>query len=264
MKIFDTHTHDYFHTFDEDRNEMLRDDFAFGVIGKIEIGCDLETSIQALTLSQTDEKIWATVGIHPCSVEENFDNLEKIFSDFEKMIEKNPEKIIGTGETGFDFYHKDTPEMREKQKISFIKHIEFSEKYNKPLVIHTRNARNETLDFLAAELPQNKKVKGVIHCFSENSEFAKIVTEKYGFFLGIGGVATYPACKDIRKAIEDTPIQFLVTETDSPYLAPQSKRGKRNQSKNIKEVIELISEIKKIPLQECSEILIENAKRLFF
>ncbi len=263
MQIFDTHTHDYFHTFDKDRDEMLKEDFSSGVMGKVQIGCDEETSLQALKLARTDEKMWATVGIHPCYVEENFEKREKIFNIFEKLLKENPKKIIGIGETGFDFYHKDSDEMREKQKTSFIQHIQFAVKYEKPLVIHTRNARKETLDFFADEISKYKNVKAVIHCFSEDAHFAKTVTEKYGFFLGIGGVATYPACKEIRNAIDETPIKFLITETDSPYLAPQSKRGKRNQSKNIKEVIELISEIKKIPLQECSEILVKNAKQFW-
>ncbi len=271
MKIFDTHTHDYFVNFDADRSTMLRDDFNAGVKNKVQIGCDINTSKQAIALAKTDEKMFATVGLHPCHVEENFQNLqttndlEQCFRYFETELQNNnTKKIIGIGETGFDFYHKDTPEMRKKQKISFEKHINLCKKYSLPIIIHTRGARNETLEFLENNsITKNKEITGVIHCFSENAEFAKIVTEKFNFFISIGGTATYPKSHDIRDAIKNTPIQYIVTETDSPYLAPQSVRGKRNQSKNIKEVVQLIAEIKQIETEHCADILFKNAQDLF-
>ncbi len=271
IKIFDTHTHDYFSNFDADRDEMLHQDFTAGVQNKIQIGCDINTSKQAIALAHTSEKMFATVGLHPCNVEENFhdmlnpNDLEKCFTYFEEELKKDTnKKIIGIGETGFDFYHKDTPEMREKQKISFEKHIELCKKYTLPIIIHTRGARDETLLFLENnQIVKNKEITGVIHCFSENAEFATRVTQQFNFFISIGGVATYPKSHDIREAIKNTPIEYIVTETDSPYLAPQSVRGKRNQSKNIKEVIELIAEIKQINKEKCSDILFKNAQKLF-
>ncbi|HID92308.1 TPA: TatD family hydrolase [Candidatus Gracilibacteria bacterium] len=270
IKIFDTHTHDYFESFDSDREQMLADDFASGVKHKIQIGCDMDTSKQAIELAHTSNKMFATVGLHPCYVEENFENLDKSFIYFKEELEKNyknnttTKKIVAIGETGFDFYHNDSPKMREHQQISFEKHIELCKKYTLPIIIHTRNARNETLEFLQKNIiTKNKEISGVIHCFSENAEFAKIVTTQFNFFISIGGAATYPKSHDIRDAILHTPIQYIVTETDSPYLAPQSVRGKRNQSKNIKEIIELIANIKKMNSEECSNILFENAKRLF-
>ncbi len=271
MKIFDTHTHDYFSTFDADRNTMLSDDFNAGVQHKIQIGCDIDTSSQAIALAKTDTRMFATVGLHPCHVEENVQNahtttpLEHCFTYFEKELQNNTDnKIIGIGETGFDFYHKDTPEMRKQQKLSFEKHIDLCKKYSLPIIIHTRGARDETLEFLENNpITRNKEITGVIHCFSENAEFAKSITDKFNFFISIGGAATYPKSHEIRDAIKNTPIEYIVTETDSPYLAPQSVRGKRNQSKNIKEVIELIAEIKQIDTEHCADILFHNAQRLF-
>ncbi len=265
IKIFDTHTHDYFPDFDMDREQMLTNDFKHGVHTKIQVGCDINTSKQAIELAQTSKKIFASVGLHPCNVEENFEILEKNFLFFEHQLQNDrDQKIVAIGETGFDFYHKDTPEMRTQQKISFEKHIELCKKYALPIIIHTRNARNETLEFLKNNtITKNKEITGVIHCFSENAEFAKIVTQNFNFFISIGGAATYPKNHDIRDAIKETPIEYIVTETDSPYLAPQSVRGKRNQSKNIHEIIQLIATIKKMSIEECSDILFENAKRLF-
>jgi len=209
--------------------------------------------------------MFATVGLHPCSVEENFHDLEKNFIYFIEQLENNTQKkIVAIGETGFDFYHNDTPEMREQQKFSFEKHINLCKIYSLPIIIHTRGARNETLEFLQNNpAVQNKEIAGVIHCFSEDAHFAQIVTEQFGFFISIGGAATYPKSHDIRDAILHTPIQYILTETDSPYLAPQSVRGKRNQSKNIKEIIELIAEIKQIDTEVCADILFKNAQKLF-
>ena len=265
MKIFDTHTHDYFINFDSDREEMLNDDFINGVEHKIQIGCDIDTSKKAINLAETSDKMFATVGLHPCSVEENFHDLDKNFTYFTEQLENNiQKKIVAIGETGFDFYHNDTTEMRKKQKISFEKHIDLCKKYTLPIIIHTRGARNETLEFLEKNtITKNKEITGVIHCFSEDADFAQTVTEQFGFFISIGGASTYPKSHDIRDAIKNTPIEYIVTETDSPYLAPQSVRGKRNQSKNIKEIIELIADIKKIEIEKCADTLFQNAKRLF-
>ena len=266
IKIFDTHTHDYFDTFDEDRKEMLQQDFDSGVIGKIQIGCDIPTSEQAINLAkQYPHKIWATVGVHPCHVEENFSCIDSVLKTFQNMIDEDDETnhiIAGIGETGFDFFHNDSPELREQQEYSFVQHCKLAKKNNKAMVVHTRGARNETLQFFKnhqSDLPKN----AVIHCFSEDADFATEITNNYGYMIGIGGVCTYKKNEYIREAIKKTDIKYIVTETDSPYLAPQKVRGTRNQSKNILEIIECIAEIKNIPLQECSEILVENARRLY-
>lgn len=263
IPIFDTHTHDYFDQFDEDRSKMMHDDFLNGVVGKVQIGCDLDSTKKALNLAHQYENTWCTLGIHPCEGEDNFEKKDHVFLAFEELYQNNAEKIVAIGETGFDFFHNDSPQMREHQGILFEQHLFFARSKSLPVIVHTRNARNETLDFFNDRASLVRQVGGVIHCFCEDSEFAKTVTEQYGFFLGIGGTATYKKNDGIRKAIENTKIDFLVTETDSPYLAPQSKRGQRNQSKNIVEIVEIIAEIKNIPLQECSEILVKNAKRLF-
>ncbi len=267
MKIFDTHTHDYFDSFDENRVEMLELCREKGVRGKVQIGCDLKSSQQALDLSLENDEMWATLGVHPCDAEKLYPEISEIFERFQKFLEKYPQKIVGVGECGFDFFHKDTPEMRKIQESFFLKHLKFAQKNNLPLVIHNRNSSTEILTFLKKNQKflsrENGGVTGVFHCFSENSEVAKVLTQDLGFLLGIGGTATYKKNTEIREAIEKTDISFLVTETDSPFLAPQKHRGKQNNSSYISEIITLISDIKKIPEHECSEILYANAKRLF-
>lgn len=279
MKIFDTHTHDYFSAFDEDRNAMMQQDLLAGVFAKVQIGCDEKTSKAALLLALEYDFCFSTVGLHPCNAlegreSENYESeisqhctqeaesFEELMLVFERMIQENPQKIVGVGETGFDFFHQDFPELRQMQEKSFLAHCILAQKYNKTLVIHTRNARTETLEFLhnnKHHLPQ----KAIVHCFSEDSAFAREIVQEYGYFLGIGGIATYKKSESIREAIKQTPLEFLVTETDAPFLAPQSVRGKRNQSAYIPEIIQCIAEIKNIDVTECEEVLFENAKRVF-
>lgn len=260
MNIFDTHTHDYFSDFDEDREEMLSHCRKEGVIGKIQIGCDANSSQKAVSLSEEKENMWATLGVHPCSVE----NIqEDPFPLFSQLLEKHPQKIVGIGETGFDFFHHDTPKLRSLQEEYFSQHFDFAIVNDLTLVVHTRKARNETLHFFIQKKKTEKMPRGVIHCFSEDLEFANIMTEEFGFFLGIGGILTYPKNDVLRSTIREIPLSFLVTETDAPYLAPQGHRGKRNESSYLLEVIECIADLKQIHPEECAEILFENTKRLF-
>ena len=181
-----------------------------------------------------------------------------------KMLKQNPETIVGIGETGFDFFHKDTPQTRIQQEELFLRHCVLASKYNKPLVIHTRGAREETLQFFRDNCSQFPELKAVIHCFSEDSDFAHEVTSAYGFSLGIGGVCTYKKNEDIRLAIENTTLQYLVTETDSPYLAPTPNRGKRNEPSFVRLVAEKVAEYMKISIQEVNELTTTNANALFF
>ncbi len=120
------------------------------------------------------------------------------------------------------------------------------------------------VDFFEKNI-SNSGVRGVIHCFCEDTDYAEIMTQKHGFFLGIGGVATYPNAQKTRDAIVETPIEFIVTETDSPFLTPQSfrKDHKRNESSFLPEVVHLIADLKKMPVNQTAEVLFENAKRLF-
>ncbi|MCF7812564.1 TatD family hydrolase [Candidatus Gracilibacteria bacterium] len=286
MKIADTHTHLYFTSFDRDREKVVQRNKKSGVELEIQIGVDEVSSIAALELAKNYNHIYCTLGVHPCDVETCFSpnpdyiprdfkkykrkahNFDELFQLFEHLTEQYPEKIVGFGETGFDLYHQNTPELLELQKNIFRRHIALAKKFGKPVVIHNRNSREQMIQFLEIEFDyksSDSKVKGIIHCFSEDTEYAELMTQKYGFFLGIGGVATYPQSEKIREAIKATPIEFLLTETDAPFLTPQKakQQHKRNESSFLPEVIQLIAELKKIPKKECSEILFSNAKKVF-
>jgi len=282
MKIADTHTHLYFSAFDKDQKEVIEQCRQAGVELQVQIGCDEISTLAALKLAQKNDDFYSTVGIHPCDVKVCFDEnklhrssgfedyklkaktFDELFAMFEKLVKENPKKIVGFGETGFDLYHENSEEILKIQTDVFLRHVKLAKKYNKPLIVHGRNSEKQMMDFFTKNIKPGS-VRGVIHCFPAGIEYAEFFTKNYGFFIGIGGTATYPKSENIREAIEATPIEFIVTETDSPFLVPQSLRKtvKRNDASLLPEVIELIANIKKIPVSEVVEILFENAKRLY-
>lgn len=280
--IADTHTHLYFSAFDADQDQVIKTCDNTNVQMQVQIGCDEVSTVAALTLAQKYPHFYSTVGVHPCDVLTCFDakkdyrpsgfedyqlratDFDALFSLFDDLIRKNPKKIVGIGETGFDLYHNNSDEIFDVQKDVFLRHIELAKKHDKPLVIHIRNAIDEFFTFAESGILEG--VRAVVHCFSEDREVAQRLVEQSGFFLGIGGVATYPNSKSIREAIRQTPIEFLLTETDSPFLVPHKtrKRGiQRNDASNIPEVIQLLAELKGIDVVECGEILFANAKRFY-
>jgi len=282
MKIADTHTHLYFSSFDGDQKSVIEKCRKSGVDLQIQIGCDEVSSLAALKLAQENKGFYSTLGIHPCDVKVCFDEgklhrssgfenyklkaktFDELFAMFEKLVEKHPEEIVGFGETGFDLYHENSEEIFHIQTEVFQKHVELAQKYNKTLVVHGRNSSQQMMDFFTKNIKRGS-VRGVIHCFSEGPDYADFFTKFYGFFIGIGGVATYPNADNVREAIKKTPIQYIVTETDAPFLVPQSlrKTEKRNDASFLPEVIELIADIKKMSVAETADILFENAKRLY-
>jgi len=280
MKIFDTHAHLFFGNFDDDVEETVERCQKGGVKAQIQIGCDEVSSMAALNMAKKFPNFYASIGVHPSDVLtcwdkprrfkglENYEiqakNLDEFFVWAAKITEDYKDKIVGFGETGFDLYHDDSPEIFEEQKKAFAGHLELAKKFDKVLIIHNRDAADETLNFLRKNVKRGD-VRGVIHCFCEGPEFAKEIIEDFGFYIGIGGVATYKNAQNVRDAIAAVPLEYIVTETDAPFLTPFNFRKKfsRNEPTFLSEVIELIAEIKDIPVEECAEVLFENAKRLF-
>lgn len=282
MKIADTHTHLYFQSFDADREEVINQNRKAGVELQIQIGCDEISSLAALDLAKKHEDMKCTIGLHPVDVWAFMNNEEPrrypglenytpqgttldLLADWlDTTYTENKDDIVGFGETGIDLYHFNTPELIEQQLYSFKKHIELCKKHNKTLVIHSRNATEETLEFLRKHVKKGE-IKGIWHCFSEGPEVAQQILNEFDFYLGFGGVATYSKSKDIREAIAITPLDRIITETDAPFLVPQTKRKsfKRNESKFLEEVIECIANIKQVPTKETSEILFANAEKVY-
>ncbi|MBT3348817.1 TatD family hydrolase [bacterium] len=281
MQIIDTHTHGYFSQFDDDREKMFARCRAAGVRKQIQIGCDEVSTLAALALARKNDDFFSTVGLHPCDVLnvgkpaqyrvagfENFEprakNIDELLEIFENLIEKNHDKIVGIGETGFDRFHDGSEAIFEMQKKSFLGHLKLAEKHDLPLVIHTRSATTELLDFFEKNVA-GKNVRGVVHCFSENLETAKIFTEKYGFSLGIGGIVTFLKSDELQKVVREIPLEFLVTETDAPFLPPKNwrKKNSRNEPTALPEIVDKIAELKNQRSDDVAAQLMRNAEQLF-
>lgn len=248
--IFDTHAHYDDSRFDEDRDELLSSINSKGVTQIINCGCDLKSSLTTVKLSKKYDFIYAAVGIHAHEAEEA---TEKDIAEIEKLYEN--EKVVAVGEIGLDFHYDFSP--RERQIEIFERQLILANKLNLPVIIHDREAHEDTMRLLKKYTP-----KGVVHCFSGSAEMAKEIV-KLGMYIGIGGAVTFKNAKKPVEVVEYLPLDRLLLETDAPYMTPVPFRGTRCDSAHIAFTAEKIAEIKGIDVQELIDICNENAKKLF-
>ncbi len=248
--IFDSHAHYNDERYNGCQNEAI--DYAQnnGVIGIINCGTDISSSVASIELSEKYPFFYAAVGFHPEAID-NTTVLDEVA--LEKLIQ-NP-KAVAIGEIGLD-YHYGT-EFKAEQLIFFEKQILFAKKHNLPVIIHDRDAHFDTLEIIKKHKP-----KGVLHCFSGSVEMAKEVV-KLGLYIGIGGVVTFKNSKKLVEVVKETPLDRLLLETDAPYMAPEPFRGKTNNSAYIKYIAEKIAEIKEISVDEVYSATLNNTKSLF-
>lgn len=197
--------------------------------------------------------VYGYVGVFP---EEVKDFSDKTLSDMEGIIKSNP-KIIGIGEIGLDYYWDKS--FKELQKEVFIKQIEFANQMNLPLNIHSREAHLDTLEILKK---YNKNSTAIMHCFSGSLEFARECI-KEGIYIALGGVVTFKNAKKTKEVAKNIPLEYLLLETDDPYLAPVPFRGKENQPMYVKYVAEEIANLRGITPEEVAKTSTENAKKIF-
>lgn len=253
MKLIDTHTHLYVEEFKNDITEVIQRAEEEGVEKFFLPAIDQSENEALLTLEKRfPGKMFAMAGLHPCSVKENFEEeLEKINEQLSKR------EFAGIGETGLDFYW-DTS-FKKQQLESLHRHAEWAIKYKTPLVLHTRNAMQETIDVI--QQYKNKKLRGIFHCFGGSLQNAKDIIS-LDFLLGIGGVLTYKN-SGLPEVIKDIDLKYIVLETDSPYLPPVPFRGKRNESSYLKYIVQKLAEIKQLPVEDVAMQTTKNAERLF-
>lgn len=248
--IFDTHAHYDDEQFEKDRDETLSFIQKNGVCGVIDCGCDYKSSLSAIALSEKYDFIYAAVGVHPETAPEIIDGeAEKV-----KGLYGN-KKVVAVGEIGLDYHYDFTP--KEKQIEIFEKQLIIANKLDLPVIVHDRDAHEDTLELLKKHKP-----KGVLHCFSGSVETAKEVL-KLGMYIGLGGVVTF---KNARKPVEVAkylPSERLLLETDCPYMAPVPFRGKRCDSSLIAYTAEFIASIRETDTQELINICRHNAEALF-
>ena len=213
-------------------------------------GCDKKGIKEAIELSKRYKNIYITLGYHPSEVDTTTDEDLKML----KEIIKNNDKVIGIGEVGLDYHY--TKDNKDKQILLFSKQIEIAKELNLPLIIHSRDAFQDTYDIL-----KKSNHKGVIHCFSGNKENAKMYFE-IGFYFGIGGVLTFNN-SNLKDTIKDIPLNRLLLETDSPYLSPVPHRGEKNEPANILLIAEKLASVLGKNISEISEITIDNTRKIF-
>lgn len=250
--IFETHAHFDDEAFNEDREELLAALGEQGIGRVVNIGASLSSCKQTIALMERYPFIYGALGIHPSETEE-LD--EKAFAWLKEQCAHS--KCVAVGEIGLD-YHWPEPE-RALQKKWFVRQLEMAEELKKPVVIHSRDAAQDTIDILKGYKGQSG---GVIHCFSYTKETAGIFLNM-GFYIGIGGVVTFKNAKKIKEAVEYIPLDRIVVETDSPYLAPEPYRGKRNSSLYLPYIIEEIAAIKGLSPGQVEETVWQNAEKLY-
>lgn len=253
MILLDTHAHIYSNDFDNDRDEMMKRSLDDGVADILMPAVDSSSHVAMLSVEQKyPDQCKAMMGLHPCSVKENYKDELKIVDDY-----LTQRKFIAVGETGLDFYWDLT--YKEQQYESFHQQAVWALQYDIPIVIHSRNSTDECIQVISEH--QKGKMKGVFHCFSGTTEQARKIID-LGFYLGIGGVLTFKN-SGMDKVMNEIDMAHVVLETDAPYLAPVPFRGKRNEPAYIKYVAEKFSSIKGIETEEIARITKLNAQKLF-
>ena len=254
--IFDTHAHYSDHRFDNDRHSLLMSMEENGIGNIVEAGAGIKSTKEAVKLSEEYSFIYAAVGIHPY---ETADIKEKDM-EWLKSLALN-KKVVAVGETGLD-YHHDEP-SRQVQKKWFIRQLEIAKETGLPVIIHSRDAAEDTLNIIKTFYKSDTgEINGVVHCFSYSPEIAKIYVGM-GFYLGIGGVVTFKNSRKLIDVVSQIPLDKLVLETDAPYLTPEPYRNERNSSLNLGYVARKIAEIKGITTQEVIDITERNAVKLY-
>ena len=250
--IFDTHAHYDDEQFDEDRDSLLCSMQEGGVGTIVNAGSDVASWEEIRALTARYPFIYGAAGVHPDDVgelnEENFRRLRAVLQE---------EKMVAVGEIGLDYYWDN--ESHEVQKTWFIRQLELARELDMPVIIHSREAAADTLQIMKEHA---RGLEGVIHCFSYSAEMAREYV-KMGFYIGVGGVVTFKNSRKLKEVVEEIPLEYLLLETDCPYLAPVPNRGKRNSSLNLVYVAEQIAGLKQLTYDEVVEQTEKNARRLY-
>ena len=248
MRIIDSHAHYDDEAFDNDRHELLERLFAEDIDKIINIGCSVEGSHRSVELAERYDGIYAAVGLHPDSADE----ISRI--DEVRSLCGHP-KVVAVGEIGLDYHYEN--HSREIQKIAFEEQLKLAAEEDLPVVIHSRDAWEDTMELLRKYRP-----RGVMHCFSGSAETACEVI-RLGMYVGFTGVITFRNAKKARRALEAVPLERLLVETDCPYMSPEPNRGRRNDSGNLKYTLAEFAGVKGISCEEAAEITARNAEMLF-
>jgi TatD DNase family protein len=256
MELFDSHAHYDDEKFNEDRDEVIKNIFDAGITKLVSAGYSLDSSMKGIELSKKYEFIYTSCGISPNDIPDSKEEVDYQLAQIEKLASEN-DKVVAIGEIGFDYYWN--KENKEMQRYVFEKQIEIANRLNLPIMIHTRDAIMDTIDII-----KNTEFKkpGIFHCCPQNKDLILAGVSK-GFFISFAGPITFKSSKNAEEMINLVPIDQILIETDSPYLAPEPNRGTRNDSRNVKFVAQKIADARKISLEEVAKATYKNAKKVF-
>ena len=252
--MIDSHCHLDHEQINSDLLNVIKRSKDVGIEKLLTISTSFESFKKIKDIITEDEIIFGTIGIHPHETDNNEISVDEIVKNFGESP-----KIIGIGETGLDFYYNNSD--KEKQIKSFKKHIEASIKTNSPLIIHSRNAEDETFEILNQY--HDKKLKILMHCFTGSKNFAERLLKLNAFFSA-SGIITFKNSLDLQETFKSLPLDKILIETDSPYLAPVPNRGKKNEPSFLSFTAQKLADIKDLTKQEITKITTTNFNKLFF
>ncbi|AUS95151.1 hydrolase TatD [Clostridium thermosuccinogenes] len=251
--LFDTHAHFDDERFDDDRDEVIRKAHESGVSYILNASSDMDSSRKSMALADKYDFIYAAVGVHPHSAGEMKEDDLEILAGY-----ASHPKVVAIGEIGLDYYYDNSP--RNVQKYWFARQIRLAREVGLPVVIHDRDAHEDTLAIIKAE--GASEVGGVFHCYTGSVEMAKEVL-KNNFYIALGGAVTFKNARKLLDVAKFVPEDRLLIETDCPYMTPEPYRGKRNDSGYVRLVAEKIAELRGVTFEEIAQITAQNARRLF-
>lgn len=258
MEFFDSHSHYNDEKFNEDREQIIQDTYKEGITKFVCAGYNIPSSLDSLEMSKKYEFIYSICGISPNDIPQSEQELWKNIDEISKIATQNNEKkLVAIGEIGLDYYWN--KENKELQKQAFIKQIELANELELPIVIHSRDASVDTIEVLKTNQVHKR---GIFHCCQLNQEMIRQALE-LGFYISFAGPITFKNAKNAEDCVKIVPMNRILIETDSPYLAPEPNRGKRNDCRNVKYVAQRIANIKELPLEEVAKITYENAMKIF-
>ena len=252
--LIDSHCHLDFPELADDEAGVLARARTAGVAGMLTIGTRLDQFERVRAIAERHDNVWCSVGVHPHEAKDEGQRTP------DRLIEATHHpKVVGIGETGLDFYYEHSP--RDEQAESFRAHIAASRTTGLPLIVHTRDADRETIDILEEEAGKGS-FPGLIHCFSSSAEVARHALA-LGLYISISGIVTFKAAESLRTVVRDIPLDRLLVETDSPYLAPIPKRGKTNEPAYVAHTAAKVAELKSVGIAELEAATTANFFRLF-
>jgi TatD DNase family protein len=252
--LIDSHVNLHASQFADDQGEVIARARAAGVARMVTI-CDRVINFPAvLAIAETHDDIWCTVGTHPHEAKD-----DQALTAQDLIQRASHDRVVGIGETGLDFYYNHSP--RAPQIANFRAHIAAARELKLPLIVHTRDAEDETIEILRDEMGKGA-FPGLIHCFTGTKNLAAAALD-LGFCISVSGIATFKKSEDLRAVLKDVPLDRLLVETDAPYLAPMPHRGKRNEPAFVANTAAALAELKGVSIDRLARATTDNFFRLF-